>query len=242
MEEDFFLTLKGNCGNTIFEACDLQDYGMCLEREARIIRKEILRKPVKKKLSNKNYVISKKTFTSQSEINSISPPVICFINMKLIGSNVDTSDEKSPSALTIAQLLQSNTIKQKNKSRSNETLLPLYTSLMVHSRTTRKVLQRNLTNMGQVYLTNAFLKYKIVSLTSCENYTMFRNLYALQHLDDEEMLHRCNWASFCASQVQNLESKCLSAMLPLLQDEIATHGMVRHTMDIIDQVHEKTYT
>ena len=148
MEEDFFLTLKGNCGNTIFEACDLQDYGMCLEREARIIRKEILRKPVKKKLSNKNYVISKKTFTSQSEINSISPPVICFINMKLIGSNVDTSDEKSPSALTIAQLLQSNTIKQKSKSRSNETLLPLYTGLMVHSRTTKKSFIEELNEYG----------------------------------------------------------------------------------------------
>ena len=25
--------------------------------------------------------------------------------------------------------------------------------------------------------------------------------YIHDHLDDEEMLHRCNWASFCASQV-----------------------------------------
>ena len=28
-------------------------------------------------------------------------------------------------------------------------------------------------------------------------------------------------------------------MLPLLQDEIATHAMVRHTMDIIKEVHRK---
>ena len=28
-------------------------------------------------------------------------------------------------------------------------------------------------------------------------------------------------------------------MLPLLQDEVATHDMVRHTMGIIDQVHKK---
>ena len=63
--------------------------------------------------------------------------------------------------------------------------------------------------------------------------------YIHDHLDDEEMLHRCNWASFCASQVQNLGRKCLSAMLPLLQDEVATHVIVRHTMDIIDQVHKK---
>ena len=68
--------------------------------------------------------------------------------MKLIGSNVDTSDEKSPSALTIAQLLQSNTIKQKSKSRSNETLLPLYTGLMVHSRTTKKSFIEELNEYG----------------------------------------------------------------------------------------------
>ena len=28
-------------------------------------------------------------------------------------------------------------------------------------------------------------------------------------------------------------------MLPLLQDEIATHGMIRHTMDIICQVYKR---
>ena len=63
--------------------------------------------------------------------------------------------------------------------------------------------------------------------------------YIHDHLDDEEMLHRCNWASFCATQVQNTGSKCSSAMLPLIQDEVATYGMVRHTMDVIDQVHKK---
>ena len=52
------------------------------------------------------------------------------------------------------------------------------------------------------------------------------------------MLHRCNWASFCANQVQNPDSKCSSAMLPLLLDEVATYGMVRRTIDI-DQVHKK---
>ena len=61
--------------------------------------------------------------------------------------------------------------------------------------------------------------------------------YIRDQLDDEKMLHRCNWASFCCSQVQNPGRKCLLAMLPLLQDKVATHGMVRHTMDIIDQVH-----
>ena len=63
--------------------------------------------------------------------------------------------------------------------------------------------------------------------------------YIHDHLDDEEMLHSCNWAFFCASQVQKPGSKCSSAMLPLPQDEVATHGTVTHNMDIIDQVHKK---
>ena len=63
--------------------------------------------------------------------------------------------------------------------------------------------------------------------------------YIHDHLDDEEMLHRCNWASFCASQVQNPGSKCSSMMLPLLQDEVATHRIVRQSAGITDQVHKK---
>ena len=66
---------------TIFEVCDLQDDGMCLERTVRIIQKEILSKQDEKKLSNKNEVTSKETFSSQSEIDSISLLVRSFINM-----------------------------------------------------------------------------------------------------------------------------------------------------------------
>ena len=106
MGRDVILTLKDDCGKAIFEACDLQDDGMCLERAARIIRKEILSKQDEKKLSNKNGLILKETFSSQSEIVFISPPVMSFINMVLNGSNVDTNDKKrSSSALSIAQLL-----------------------------------------------------------------------------------------------------------------------------------------
>ena len=57
MGRDIILTLKNDCGKAIFEGCDLQDDGMCLERAARIIRKEILSKQDEKKLSNKNDVL-----------------------------------------------------------------------------------------------------------------------------------------------------------------------------------------
>ena len=112
MGRDVIMTSKDDCGKAISEPCDLQDDGICLERAACIIRKEILIKQDDKKLSNKNNVISKEILSSQSEIDFISPPVMSFINMVLNGSNVDTSDKKrSSSALTIAQLLQFNTVK-----------------------------------------------------------------------------------------------------------------------------------
>ena len=149
MRKDVILTLKDDCEKAIFEACNLQDDGMCLERAARIIRNEILSKQDEKKLSNRNDVISKETFSSQAEIDSISPPVMSFINMLLNGLNVDTSDKKqSSSALTIAQLLQFNIVKQKNKSKSNETPVSLYMSLMVHSRTRKKNLIEEFNKYG----------------------------------------------------------------------------------------------
>ena len=66
--------MKDDCGKAIFEGCDLQDDGMCLDRVPRIMRKEILSKHDEKKLSNKSDTISKEAFSSQSEIDSISPP------------------------------------------------------------------------------------------------------------------------------------------------------------------------
>ena len=69
--------------------------------------------------------------------------------MLLNGLNVDTSDKKqSSSALTIAQLLQFNIVKQKNKSKSNETPVSLYMSLMVHSRTRKKNLIEEFNKYG----------------------------------------------------------------------------------------------
>ena len=40
---DIILTLREGCGDTIFEACDLQDDGICLVKAAAIIRNEIFR-------------------------------------------------------------------------------------------------------------------------------------------------------------------------------------------------------
>ena len=72
-----------------------------------------------------------------------------FNNKVLNGLNIDTSDKKrSFSALTITQLLQFNTVKQKNKCKSNETPLPLYIGLMVHSRTRKKSIIEELNKYG----------------------------------------------------------------------------------------------
>ena len=50
MGRDVILTLKDNCGKAIFEVCELQNDGICLERAARIVRKEILIKQEEKRL------------------------------------------------------------------------------------------------------------------------------------------------------------------------------------------------
>ena len=176
MGRDVIMTSKGDCGKAISEPCDLQDDGICLERAACIIRKEILIKQDDKKLSNKNNVISKEILSSQSEIDFISPPVMSFINMVLNGSNVDTSDKKlSVSALTIAQLLQFNTVKQKNKSKSNETLLPLYMGLMVYSRTRKKSLTEELNEYGLSISYKCILEIKnIITNQLCKLYDVQR--------------------------------------------------------------------
>ena len=347
MGRNIILTLKDNCGTAIFEACDLQDDGMCLERAARIIRKTILSKQNEKKQLNENDLISNETFSSDSEMNSVSAPVLSFVNMVVNGSNVVTSDQKRNSiASTIAQLLQFNTVKQKNRTKSNETPFPLYMGLMVHSRTRKKSIIEELNGFGlsisynrileiQNNISNQLCKFYNVQRSVCpprlqENlftvsaidnldhkpssstakdsfhgtgisifqfepnqcetfkfdlsnssnknaislnlpsyYTDVKSTkstpstpristtnsintvdynyfddsdewfsYIKNHLNDEELQHRCNWSSFFASQVNKRDSKCSSVMLPLLQDEIATHAMVRHTMDIIDRVHK----
>ena len=47
-----------------------------------------------------------------------------------------------------------------------------------------------------------------------------------------------NWSPFYSNQeVIKPALQITSVMLPLLQDEVATHATVRHTMDIIGKVH-----
>ena len=51
---------------------------------------------------------------------------------------------------------------------------------------------------------------------------------------------RINWSAFHANKLINKAPICkaISVMMPLLQDEIATNAMVRHTMEIIEKVHK----
>ena len=43
---------------------------------------------------------------------------------------------------------------------------------------------------------------------------------------------------FKPTKCRTMAVNALSAMLPLPQDQVATQGVVKHTMDIIDQVHK----
>ena len=63
----------------------------------------------------------------------------------------------------------------------------------------------------------------------------FRHL--CQHINEEKVDHKVNWLSYYANWETGPTTKAHSTIIPLLQDEIATHGMVRHIMDIIKEVH-----
>lgn len=50
---------------------------------------------------------------------------------------------------------------------------------------------------------------------------------------------RSNWSAFHANLITEPPVKNMSVLMPLLHEEIATHAMVRHTIDIIIKVIQK---
>ena len=144
------LTLTEGSGEAIFDACDLHNDGMCLTRAARIIRKELMPQ------SDQSTGIGCDTFSEENEAKSVSAPVHSFINMILNSSDIlnDENFEETKASLTICELLHYN-IKRKSattmtatKRKVNESPLPLYIGLMIHSKTRKKGLIDELSTLG----------------------------------------------------------------------------------------------
>jgi hypothetical protein len=351
---DVILTLKEGSGQAIFDTCDLQDDGFCLTRAAKIIRKELLR------YRNKKKDIKSDEFSIGNERNAVSTPIYTFINMILNESNLLLSHEhleESNASLTICQLLQYNikrnstTTKVATKRKSNETPLPLYIGLMIHSKTRKKTLIEELSEIGlsvpyqrildiQTQITKQLCKYyqdqqvvcpprlqegkftvaaidnldhnatsstasnsfhgtgisifqhtnevmrenclyeqcqndvdmvlpsyyttvqptksqpvssPMQTVSRCENsqFDCIKESYqwleainkviSNQTSDDESTKKvRVNWSAFNSNNELQINSiKTVSVMLPLLEEEIASNAMVRHTIDIISKVYEK---
>ena len=74
---DIILTLRESCGDTTFEACDLQDDGICLLKAAAIIRDNW-----RSEESNEKH-ITKEIFSKTSEKHSVSQAVMTFVDMVL---------------------------------------------------------------------------------------------------------------------------------------------------------------
>ena len=55
--------------------------------------------------------------------------------------------------------------------------------------------------------------------------------YLHQHINEEETENKVNWSSYWANRTPGSTNQTIFTMLPLLQDEIATHAM-----DIIKEV------
>ena len=97
---DIILTLREGCGDTIFEACDLQDDGICLVKAAAIIRNEIFRWSEE---SNEKH-ITKEIFSKTSKKHSVSQAILSFLDVVLNGSHlvVNHRKDKNETTLTVS--------------------------------------------------------------------------------------------------------------------------------------------
>ena len=112
-------------------------------------------------------------------------------------------------------MIHSNLICQKTfRNNNNPAILPSYHTKVKPTKSTPLTLRISTFNSMKSMTVDHFDESK-----NCFNYIH-------HHLDDEEMLLRCNCAFVCVRQAQNPGSKCSSARLPLLQDEVALRGIV----------------
>ena len=150
---DVLLTLGDDVGAAIFDACTLsgQRDGTCLAKAATIVRKQLF-------VDSQQHDGILQDFGE----NSAVPPSLFSLISMILGHSVledDVHERKSKAAVAISQLIRFNAVKkQKNRRTSKpettrhlrkyETSFPLYTGLMLHSRTRKKGLVSALAEYG----------------------------------------------------------------------------------------------
>jgi hypothetical protein len=150
---DVLLIFGADVGDAIRAACEYNDVsdGMCLARAARILRRDLF-------MDYPKFVGS---FTNGFGASECVPPsLVHFLQALIGGQNIDNGSPASKSeeaaALTVAQLIRFNSVKRKRLNRpehirhsiNQETPLPIYIGLMIHSSTRSKSTVEKLNKLG----------------------------------------------------------------------------------------------
>ena len=144
---DVLLTFRGDVGTALVKACreDRDEDGQCLVKSANILRRD---------MECKNSLFTG-SFDEGCQISSVPPTLLSFIKMVLDGPNIVTESHLKQTALSIAQLIQFNfhirpcrQSKNIHHNCTNETPLPMYVGLLVHSETRSRSLVDKLFELG----------------------------------------------------------------------------------------------
>ena len=148
---DVLLAFEDDIGNALAKACELDsdNKAIHLARAANIVRNHMFGKS--KSFSG---------FPIGCQKESVSPLLLALVNMILEGPSIkEQSEDTTPAALSIAQLLKFNSIKHRRTQdpshsvivkymTAQETPIPIYIGLMLHAHTRKKELVNTLNHLG----------------------------------------------------------------------------------------------
>ena len=127
------MATEDDIGETINAACWYDSGVIFLSKAAKIIQRELF--------TTKSILDG--TFTSTCQEDSVQQYVISFITMILEGPSIEDqyANDRNQAALSVSQIIKFNSRKRPNKdtagtarhSRDQETPLPLYLALSIHS-------------------------------------------------------------------------------------------------------------
>ena len=144
------LTTEDSAMDAFFENLERcrEDDGMCLLKAAKIIREDLFGS---NSLFNGNFDYS-------SQVYSVPKSLLVLLRMILEGINInsESSYATNQAALSLAQLIKFNSVKSKRSeptirprhTLSEETPLPVYLGLMIHSKSRMKGVIKKLATLG----------------------------------------------------------------------------------------------
>ena len=163
---EVLLTFNEETGSAIHQLCSqsFEEDGICLSKAANILRKQVF---------EHQWQRDSGLLTTGSQEASVPKSLITFISMLIDGTNISQrTPATGQTALTISQLIRFNMMKDKRRntaitefarhSQDQETPFPLYTGLLIHSKTRKKDLVNTFARQG---LSVSYSRVKSVELS-----------------------------------------------------------------------------